>query len=152
MIDLILMFRMTTMIMMIIGNCDGVLYCVELLRENKRLLDKSIRELDREITSQKNSEKKLIAEIKKTAKANQMGAVKVMAKDLVRTRHSVTKFYNLRSQLQGVSLRIQTLKSTQVCQEVEGGGLECLCLSVCLVRSLFCVCVITVSCFSERCS
>lgn len=36
-----------------------------------------------------------------------------MAKDLVRTRHSITKFYNLRSQLQGVSLRIQTLKSTQ---------------------------------------
>ena len=87
---------------------------VELLRENKRLLDNSIRELDREISAQKNSEKKLIAEIKKTAKANQMGAVKVMAKDLVRTRHSVTKFYNLRSQLQGVSLRIQTLKSTQV--------------------------------------
>jgi len=98
-------------------NCVSVFAlhvpCAELLRENKRLLDKSIRELDREINAQKNSEKKLIAEIKKMAKQNQMGAVKVMAKDLVRTRHSMTKFYNLRSQLQGVSLRIQTLKSTQ---------------------------------------
>ena len=50
---------------------------LELLRENKRLLDKSIRELDREITQQKNSERKLIVEIKKMAKQNQMAAVKV---------------------------------------------------------------------------
>lgn len=35
------------------------------------------------------------------------GAVRVMAKDLVRTRHQVEKFYKLKSQLQGVSLRIQ---------------------------------------------
>ncbi|KAG8081114.1 hypothetical protein GUJ93_ZPchr0007g4379 [Zizania palustris] len=41
------------------------------------------------------------------------GAVKVMAKDLIRTRHQITKFYQLKSQLQGVSLRVQTLKSTQ---------------------------------------
>lgn len=34
-------------------------------------------------------------------------AVKVMAKDLIRTRHQITKFYALKSQLQGVSLRIQ---------------------------------------------
>lgn len=30
-----------------------------------------------------------------------------MAKDLVRTRRYVQKFYNMRTQLQGVSLRIQ---------------------------------------------
>ena len=35
------------------------------------------------------------------------GAVKVMAKDLIRTRHQIEKFYKLKSQLQGVSLRIQ---------------------------------------------
>ncbi len=33
-------------------------------------------------------------------------AVKVMAKSLVRNRHAVTKLYGLKSQLQGVSLRI----------------------------------------------
>jgi hypothetical protein len=33
--------------------------------------------------------------------------VKVMAKDLIRTRHQIEKFYKLKSQLQGVSLRIQ---------------------------------------------
>lgn len=30
-----------------------------------------------------------------------------MAKDLVRTRHQIEKFYKLKSQLQGVALRIQ---------------------------------------------
>ena len=55
----------------------------ELLRENKRMLDKSIRELDRERTGMMSQEKKLIVEIKKMAKANQMGAVKVRVRDPV---------------------------------------------------------------------
>lgn len=85
----------------------------DLLRENKRMLDKAIRELDRERAGLQAQEKKLIAEIKRVAKQNQMAAVRLMAKDLIRTRNSVTKFYALKSQLQGVSLRMQTLKSTQ---------------------------------------
>ncbi|GMI89409.1 hypothetical protein like AT2G06530 [Hibiscus trionum] len=93
----------------------------ELLRENKRMLDKSIREIERERQALQNQEKKLIAEIKKTAKQGQMGAVKVMAKDLIRTRHQIEKFYKLKSQLQGVSLRIQTLKSTQAMGEAMKG-------------------------------
>lgn len=39
--------------------------------------------------------------------------MRVMARDLIRTRHSVAKLYGLKSSLQGVSLRMQTLKSTQ---------------------------------------
>mmetsp|Transcript_9648 Transcript_9648/g.13099 ORF Transcript_9648/g.13099 Transcript_9648/m.13099 type:complete len:224 (+) Transcript_9648:194-865(+) len=93
----------------------------EMLKENKRMLDKSIRELDRERTQMENQEKKLIADIKKAAKANQMGSLKVMAKDLIRTRHSITKFYGLKSQLQGVSLRVQTLKSTQAMADAMKG-------------------------------
>ena len=44
----------------------------ELLRENKRTLDKAIRELDRERMGLQNQEKKLITEIKKMAKQGQM--------------------------------------------------------------------------------
>ena len=44
------------------------------------MLDKSIRELDRERMNLQSQEKKLISEIKKMAKQNQMGAVKVMAR------------------------------------------------------------------------
>ncbi|KAM4099822.1 hypothetical protein ACB094_05G021300 [Castanea mollissima] len=93
----------------------------ELLRENKRMIDKSIQELERERQGLQTQEKKLIVEIKKNAKQGQMGAVRVMAKDLIRTRHQVEKFYKLKSQLQGVSLRIQTLKSTQSMGEAMKG-------------------------------
>jgi len=85
------------------------------------MLDKSIREIERERQGLQTQEKKLIAEIKKSAKQGQMGAVKVMAKDLIRTRHQIEKFYKLKSQLQGVSLRIQTLKSTQAMGEAMKG-------------------------------
>ena len=36
-----------------------------------------------------------------------------MAKDLVRTRKYVQKFYQMKTQLQAVGLRIQTLRSNQ---------------------------------------
>merc|ERR1719289_102203 len=45
------------------------------------------------------------------AKAGQMDAVKIMAKDLVRTRKYVNKFMLMRANIQAVSLKIQTLKS-----------------------------------------
>lgn len=93
----------------------------EILRENKRLLDKAIRELDRERASLQKQEKQIIVDIRKNAQQNQMGAVKVMAKSLIRTRHSITKFYALRSQLQAVSLRIQTMKSTQTMAQAMKG-------------------------------
>merc|ERR1719427_1693787 len=45
------------------------------------------------------------------AKQGQMDAVKIMAKDLVRTRQYVKKFMLMRANIQAVSLKIQTLKS-----------------------------------------
>ncbi len=44
----------------------------ELLRENKRMLDKAIRELDRERMQLQSQEKKLVVEIKKMASQGQM--------------------------------------------------------------------------------
>ena len=40
-----------------------------------------------------------------------MEAVKIMAKDLVRTRNFVKKFILMRANIQAVSLKIQTLRS-----------------------------------------
>ncbi|KAJ1720340.1 ESCRT-III subunit protein did4 [Coemansia erecta] len=85
----------------------------EMLRQNLRALNKAQRELDRERTKMEAQEKKLIADIKKSAKAGQMNACKVMAKDLVRTRKYIQKFYKMKTSLQGVSLRIQTMSSNQ---------------------------------------
>ncbi len=93
-----------------------------------------------------NQEKKLVAEIKKSAKNGQMGACKIQAKDLVRTRRFVEivpgvgralrsggynayiwfaryiqKFYSMRTQLQAISLRIQTVRSNeQMMQSMKG--------------------------------
>jgi len=83
----------------------------EVLRENKRMINRAIRELDREKNGLEREEKKLTMEIKKAAKEGQMGAVKIMAKDLVRTRQYVTKFIEMRSHLQGCALKLQTVKS-----------------------------------------
>jgi len=85
----------------------------ERLRQHQRALTKAQRELDRERGKLEQSEKKLITDIRKSAKSGQMNACKVMAKDLVRTRRYVQKFYQMRTQLQAVGLRIQTLRSNQ---------------------------------------
>lgn len=45
-----------------------------------------------------------------------------MAKDLVRTRRYISKFYGMKTQLQAVSLRIQTLRSNQQMAEAMKGA------------------------------
>jgi len=83
----------------------------DLIKQNKRMVNKAIRELDRERRRMESEEKKLVADIKKMAAAGQMGAVKIQAKELVRTRSYITKFIQLRAHLNAVSLKIQTVKS-----------------------------------------
>ena len=61
----------------------------ERLRKHQRALDRTQRELDRERVKLENQEKKLVQDIKKSAKNGQVGACKIQAKDLVRTRRSV---------------------------------------------------------------
>jgi len=89
----------------------------EVLRENKRMITRAIRELDREKVQLEREEKRLIMEIKKAAKEQQMGAVNIMAKDLVRTRQYISKFIDMRSHLQGCALKLQTVKSHQAMAE-----------------------------------
>jgi charged multivesicular body protein 2A len=73
----------------------------EVLRENKRTINRAIRELDREKAGLERDEKRLTVEIKKAAKENQMQSVKIMAKDLVRTRQHITKFIEMRRYVTG---------------------------------------------------
>ncbi|KAJ6112988.1 hypothetical protein N7512_008312 [Penicillium capsulatum] len=93
----------------------------ERLRKHQRALDRTQRELDRERTKLENQEKKLVQDIKKSAKNGQVGACKIQAKDLVRTRRYIQKFYQMRTQLQAISLRIQTVRSNeQMMQSMKG--------------------------------
>ncbi|XP_038047107.1 charged multivesicular body protein 2a-like [Patiria miniata] len=93
----------------------------EMLKQNQRALNRAMRELDRERSRLEGQEKKVIADIKKMAKQGQMDAVKVMAKDLVRTRRYVKKFIMMRANIQAVSLKIQTLKSNQTMTDAMKG-------------------------------
>jgi len=83
----------------------------EIIKEQQKTINKSVREIEREKNRLQRSESKIIADIKKAAAEGQMGAARVMAKDLVRTRKHVEKMYKMKTQLQAVSLRIQTVKS-----------------------------------------
>ncbi len=93
----------------------------EKLRKHQRALERTQRELDRERQKLEQQEKKLISEIKKSAKNGQMSACKIQAKDLVRTRNYIQKFYQMKTQLQAISLRIQSVRSNeQMVQSMKG--------------------------------
>ncbi|KAK8022416.1 hypothetical protein PG993_013183 [Apiospora rasikravindrae] len=103
----------------------------ERLRKNQRMLDKAIRELDQMRVKLEKQEKTLQTQIKQSAQKGQMGAAKIQAKDLVRTRSLLTlsttqpryveKFYSMRSQLQKISLRLQTHRTNeQMMQAMKG--------------------------------
>lgn len=147
----------------------------ERLRQHQRALQKAQRELDRERSKLEQQEKKLILDIKNSARKGEIvsrplspppaesrprvreslargcsspwaipsvagytaklpltppspsprraqGPCKVMAKDLVRTRRYVSKFYTMKTQLQGVSLRIQGMRSNQQMAEAMKGA------------------------------
>lgn len=93
----------------------------ERLRKHQRSLEKAQRELDRERVKLESQEKKLIQEIKKSAKNGQMMACKIQAKDLVRTRRYIERFHAMKTQLQAISLRIQTVRTNeQMMQAMKG--------------------------------
>ncbi|XP_028845721.1 charged multivesicular body protein 2a-like [Denticeps clupeoides] len=83
----------------------------EMLRHNQRALNRAMKDLDKECQKLERQEKKIIVDIKKMAKQGQMDAVKIMAKDLVRTRRYIKKFIMMRANIQAVGVKILTLKS-----------------------------------------
>lgn len=108
---LVFLYQFKTVFRALTPRCSQA---AERLRKHQRSLEKTQRELDRERVKLENQEKKLITEIKKSAKNGQMGACKIQAKDLVRTRRYIEKFYSMRTQLQAISLRIQVRISYQI--------------------------------------
>ncbi|KAJ1984954.1 Charged multivesicular body protein 2A [Dimargaris verticillata] len=94
----------------------------ELLRGYQRMLTKAMRELDRERSRLEQQETKLVKDIKTAARADQMDAAKIMARDVVRNRHYVQRFHRMKAQLQAVALRLQTLRSSQQMAEAMRGA------------------------------
>lgn len=83
----------------------------EILRENKRSIDRAIRDIEKEKSRMEQQEVNLKNDIRKNAKNNQMDSVKIMAKDLVRTKSQIKKFELMKANLQAISIKTATLKS-----------------------------------------
>ena len=80
----------------------------ELARENKRIVDRAVKSIDRERNKLDGNEKKLLEEIKKLAKKNQHAPAKALSKDLIRTRNQINQYYIMTSQLKAISMKLAT--------------------------------------------
>jgi charged multivesicular body protein 2A len=85
----------------------------EIIKDNQRIIKRAIRELDREIKKIRDDEKRLVRDIKKSARENQKSTVKIMINDLVRSRGFANRFTLMKTQLNALSLRMQTMKSNE---------------------------------------
>jgi charged multivesicular body protein 2A len=93
----------------------------EQMKEYKRNLDKTIRELERERTKLASQEKQLHSQMKKTAKQGDQNTLRIMAKDLVRTRRYQQSFFRMKMQIQAVSLRLTTMTSVNMMTKAMAG-------------------------------
>ena len=80
----------------------------EIAKENKRMLSRAIRTVEREQKKLQNQEAKLLKDIKALAQKNQHGPAKILSKDLVRTRSQVNQYYTMISQLKAIEMQLNT--------------------------------------------
>ncbi|WCJ24427.1 hypothetical protein M5689_006387 [Euphorbia peplus] len=93
----------------------------EALRESKRDMAVATRGIEREIASLQLEEKKLVAEIKQTAKTGNEAATKILARQLVRLRQQITNLQGSRAQIRGVATHTQALyASTSISTGMKG--------------------------------
>ncbi|XP_074268414.1 vacuolar protein sorting-associated protein 2 homolog 3-like [Silene latifolia] len=81
----------------------------EALRESKREMTNATRGIEKEISSLQVEEKRLVAEIKKTAKTGNEAATKILARQLIRLRKQITNLQGSRAQMRGISTHTQAI-------------------------------------------
>lgn len=86
----------------------------------RRSIDKACRELERERLKMEAQENKLKGQIKKTAKEGQLEAARMLAKDLVRTRANITRMYQMRTQMQSVSMQLTAMRTNEAMASAMG--------------------------------
>ncbi|KAJ6828823.1 vacuolar protein sorting-associated protein 2-like protein 3 isoform X1 [Iris pallida] len=81
------------------------------------------RGVEREIGRLQSEEKKLIAEIKRTAKSGNEAATKVLARQLVRLRQQITNLQANRAQMRGIATHTQAMyANTSVAAGMKGAS------------------------------
>ncbi|CAL0299663.1 unnamed protein product [Lupinus luteus] len=81
----------------------------EALRESKREMNNAARGIEREIGALQLEEKKLVLEIKKTAKTGNEAATKILARQLVRLRQQIANLQGSRAQMRGITTHTQAM-------------------------------------------
>ncbi|KAG6429097.1 hypothetical protein SASPL_107136 [Salvia splendens] len=95
----------------------------EALRESKREMALATRGVEREIQTLQSEEKKLVAEIKRTAKTGNEAATKILARQLIRLRQQITKLQGSRAQMRGISTHTQAMSAqTSVAVGMQGAS------------------------------
>lgn len=70
------------------------------LRANKRAISRAVRELDTEKRRLEQDKTRITGEIKKLAKQNEMDAVRILAKQIVRNNNYIKRFTLMRTNLE----------------------------------------------------
>ncbi|XP_042489255.1 vacuolar protein sorting-associated protein 2 homolog 3-like [Macadamia integrifolia] len=93
------------------------------LRESKKEMSHATRGIEREIGTLQLEEKKLLAEIKKTAKTGNEAATKILARQLVRLRQQIAKLQSSRAQMRGIAIHTQAVHAnTSVAAGIKGAS------------------------------
>lgn len=93
------------------------------LRTSKRETTVATRGIEREIGALQLEEKKLVAEIKKSAKTSNEAATKILARQLIRLRQQIAKLQGSRAQMRGVATHTQAMyANTAVAGAMKGAS------------------------------
>lgn len=95
----------------------------ELAQRYKRQIGRSVREIDRETARLQGEEKLLMAEVKKASQNNMKQSMQ-KAQAVVRTRRMLNKFSQMKAHLQGIGMRIQSVKTTEALQKAVGSAVQ----------------------------
>jgi len=85
----------------------------QLCKEYRRAIERSTRALDRECVKLHEQERRTLLEVKSLATRGQVSAAKSTARQVVVIRSALNKFYALKTRMMGVSIKMQTIGTSQ---------------------------------------
>ncbi|CAA0832188.1 Vacuolar protein sorting-associated protein 2 homolog 3 [Striga hermonthica] len=95
----------------------------EALRGSKREMSNATRGVEREIHTLQLEEKRLVAEIKRTAKTGNEAATKILARQLIRLRQQISNLQGSRAQMRGIATHTQAMSAqTSVAVGMKGAS------------------------------
>lgn len=84
------------------------------LRETKQQVNRTIRELERQRMKYERDEATIIQKLKADAKNGRMKNLRILAKDLVRTRKIALHYSNMKSQMTAILVQLQSAQSANM--------------------------------------